>query len=164
MPEKPLKVLLVEDDAKYARLLSEMLAEQISDANELTRLASMAEAESYLTKHTAEVIVLDLGLPDTQGLTALRRVRAVAPHVPLVVLTALDDVVMALQALREGAQDYFVKDEVRPAKLYRAMCYAIERKNMEMARRGAKDRAEQAEALLRDAVASTSEGFVIYDC
>ena len=163
MTEHPLKILLVEDDASDALLLRAMLREQISASIDVERAASMGEAERYLAEHAVDVVVLDLGLPDTQGMEAVRRACAIAPHVPMVVLTDLDDESLAVQALKEGAQDYFVKGKVAPSTLYRAMRYAIERKTMETDLRGARDRAEQAEALLRDAVDSLSEGFVIYD-
>jgi len=163
MTETPMKILLVEDDAVDARSLCAMLREQISANIDVTRAESMGEAEERLAKNTIDVVVLDLGLPDTQGLEAVRRAHAAASHVPMVVLTDLDDESLAVQALKEGAQDYFVKGKVEPATLYRAMRYAIERKTMETELRDARDRAKRAEALLRDAVDSLSEGFVIYD-
>lgn len=161
--EHPLKILLVEDDASDALLLCAMLRQQISASIDVKQVASMGEAERYLAEYAVDIVVLDLGLPDTQGMEAVRRACAVAPHVPMVVLTDLDDESLAIRALKEGAQDYFVKGKVEPSTLYRAMRYAIERKAMETDLRGARDRAERAEALLRDAVDSLSEGLVIYD-
>jgi PAS domain S-box-containing protein len=163
MTEHPLKILLVEDDASDAFSLCAMLREQISASIDVKRTASMGEAERYLAAHAVDIVVLDLGLPDTQGVEAVRRACAAAPHVPMVVLTDLDDESLAMQALKEGAQDYFVKGKVEPSTLYRAMRYAIERKAMEKELRRARDRAERAETLLRDAVDSLSEGLVIYD-
>jgi PAS domain S-box-containing protein len=160
MIESPLKIVLVESNAADAHFLTEMLHKEISANIEVMRAESMGDAERHLVKLGVDIIVLDLGLPDAQGLEAVRRARAAAPHIPMVVLTELDDVSLALRALQEGAQDYFVKGRIEPTTLYRAMRYAIERKNMEKELLGAKDRAEQAEALLRDAVDSMSEGFV----
>ena len=79
--------------------------------------------------------MLDLGLPDAQGLGAVRRVRAAAPHVPLVVLTGFDDEALATQALQEGAQDYLIKGQVETRGLMRALRYAVERSAMERAAR-----------------------------
>ena len=73
---------------------------------------SMADAEKHLAEHAVDIILLDLGLPDAQGLEAVRRAHAVAPRVPLVVLTGLDDEVLAAQALQEGAQDYLIKGQI----------------------------------------------------
>jgi diguanylate cyclase (GGDEF)-like protein/PAS domain S-box-containing protein len=78
-----------------------------------------------------DIILLDLGLPDAQGLESIRRARAVAPQVPLVVLTALDDESMAAQALQAGAQDYLIKGQIDARGLLRALRYAVERKSMQ---------------------------------
>ena len=72
----------------------------------------MGEAEKYLAEHAVDIILLDLGLPDAQGLDAVRRAHAAAPRIPLVVLTGLDDETLAAQALQEGAQDYLIKGQI----------------------------------------------------
>ena len=109
----PIKtVLLIEDNPGDARLLREMFAEQGSGDEQLTCVESMSEAEKYLAKHSVDIILLDLGLPDSQGLEAIRRAQVAAPRVPLVVLTGLDDEALAAQALREGAQDYLIKGQI----------------------------------------------------
>ena len=89
-----------------------------------------------------DIILLDLGLPDAQGLGAVRRARAAAPRVPLVVLTGLDDESLAAQALQEGAQDYLVKGQIETRGLLRALRYAVERKIMEEALFVEKERAQ----------------------
>ena len=83
--------LLIEDNPGDARLLREMFNEQGSRNTELTIVRSMAEAERYLSDHAVDIILLDLGLPDVQGVAAVRRAHAAAPRTPLVVLTGLDD-------------------------------------------------------------------------
>jgi diguanylate cyclase (GGDEF)-like protein len=124
-------VLLVEDNLGDARLLREMLNEQNSLSTQLTHLECVSDAESYLVEHAVDIILLDLGLPDAQGLEAIQRAHAAAPGVPLVVLTSLDDVSLAVQALQLGAQDYLIKGQIETRGLLRALRYAIERKNME---------------------------------
>jgi two-component system cell cycle sensor histidine kinase/response regulator CckA len=156
-------ILLVEDNPGDARLLREMFRESASHDTKVTHVESMNEAERHIAENTVDIILLDLGLPDTEGLGAVRRARAAAPGVPLVVLTGLDDELLAVQALQEGAQDYLVKGQIEARGLLRAMRYAIGRMITEAELRAAKNRAEQAETLLRDAVDSMSEGFVIYD-
>ncbi|MGD0420769.1 MAG: EAL domain-containing protein [Xanthobacteraceae bacterium] len=126
-------LLLVEDNLGDARLLREMLKEPNSLNTRLTELASMTAAETHLAKHAVDVILLDLGLPDAQGLEAIRRAHAAAPGVPLVVLTGLDDESLAVQALQLGAQDYLIKGQIETRGLQRALRYAIERKTMESA-------------------------------
>jgi diguanylate cyclase (GGDEF)-like protein len=126
-------LLLVEDNLGDARLLREMLNEPNSLNTQLTQLESITAAEAYLAKHAVDIILLDLGLPDAQGLEAIRRAQAAAPGVPLVVLTGLDDESLAVQALQQGAQDYLIKGQIETRALLRALRYAIERKTMESA-------------------------------
>ncbi len=96
-----------------------------------------------------------LGLPDARGLGAVRRAHAAAPHVPLVVLTGLDDETLGTQALQEGAQDYLIKGEIETRGLLRALRYAVERKAMEEALFVEKERAEVTLNCIGDAVACT---------
>src|SRR6202163_3599779 len=100
-------VLLVEDNADAARLIRENLSEGGSHAPELTHVACMREAEKHLAEHQVDIILLDLGLPDAQGMAAVRRAHAVAPRIPLVVLTCSDNESLAAQPLQAGAKDYF---------------------------------------------------------
>src|ERR1700722_12377260 len=132
MNKRSIKVLLlVEDNPADVRLLREMFQEQNSLRTELTQVETMREAETHLAGSAVDIILLDLGLPDAQGLESIRRARAVAPHVPLVVLTALDDEAMAAQALKAGVQDYLIKGQIDARGLLRALRYAVERKGMQ---------------------------------
>jgi PAS domain S-box-containing protein len=124
------KLLLIEDNPGDARLLREIFKEQGSDNTEVTHVVSMGAAEQHLSEHPVDIILLDLGLPDAEGLDAVRRAHAAAPRVPLVVLTIRDDEAMAVRALQEGAQDYLIKGQIESG-LLRALRYAIERKMME---------------------------------
>jgi PAS domain S-box-containing protein len=133
MDKRPIKILLVEDNAGDARLLREMINEPAPRKHDLVHHASIEQAINYLVNNPVDVVLLDLGLPDAQGLEAVRRIDRAAPHVPLVVLTGFDDETLAGQALQEGAQDYLVKGQIEPRGLLRAMRYAIERKRSELA-------------------------------
>lgn len=156
MSKKSIKILLlVEDNPGDARLLREMLSEQGSRATELTHVECMSEAERHLAERVFDIILLDLELPDAQGLAAVRRAHAVAPHVPLVVLTGLDDDSLAAQALQEGAQDYLIKGQIETRGLLRALRYAIERKIMEEALFVEKERAQVTLNSIGDAVVCT---------
>jgi diguanylate cyclase (GGDEF)-like protein len=126
-------LLLIEDNLGDARLLREMLNGQTSFNTQLTQLESMMAAEAHLAKRAVDIILLDLGLPDAQGLEAIRRTHAAAPGIPLVVLTGLDDESLAVQALQLGAQDYLIKGQIETRGLLRALRYAVERKTMESA-------------------------------
>jgi DNA-binding response OmpR family regulator len=123
-------------------LLREMFNDQDSQNTELTHVKSISDAEKHLLDHAVDIIVLDLGLPDAQGVSAVRRTHAAAPDIPLVVLTGLDDEVVAAQALQEGAQDYLIKGEIDARSLLRSLRYAVERKNAEEALFVEKERAQ----------------------
>ena len=129
------KLLLVEDNAGDARLVRDMLSQQNQHTIELVHVECVSEAEAYLAEHAVDIILLDLGLSDAQGLEAVQRATAAAPHIPLIVMTGLDDESLAGQALKQGAQDYLVKGQIETRGLLRAMRYAIERKGTESAAR-----------------------------
>jgi diguanylate cyclase (GGDEF)-like protein/PAS domain S-box-containing protein len=156
MSEKSIKILLlVEDNPGDARLLCEMISEHGSRGMEVTQVQSIGDAEKHLAEHVVDIVLLDLGLPDAQGLQALRRARAAAPRVPLVVLTGMDDESLAAQALQEGAQDYLIKGEIETRGLMRALRYAIGRKTLEEALFVEKERAQVTLNCIGDAVACT---------
>lgn len=117
------KVLLVEDNPGDARLIREIFSQQLSHYSKLTHVESMEDAEKHLSAHSVDLVLLDLGLPDEQGLGAVRRVHAAAPKVPVVVMTGLDDDSVAAQALDEGVQHYFVKSEIATRGLSRPLHY-----------------------------------------
>jgi diguanylate cyclase (GGDEF)-like protein/PAS domain S-box-containing protein len=149
-------LLLVEDNPADVRLLREMFHEQSAHNTELTQVGTMGEAEKHLAEGMIDIILLDLGLPDAQGLEAVRRARAVAPGLPLVVLTGLDDESMASRALQEGVQDYLLKGQIDARGLLRALRYAVERKNMQEALFDEKERAQVTLNSIGDAVICTN--------
>src|SRR5580693_6589454 len=156
MWKKSLKqLLLVEDNPGDARLILEMFNEQGPGNTDLTNASTMSEAEKLLSKRGFDMILLDLGLPDSQGLDAVRRAHAAAPRVPLVVLTGLDDESLAAQALQVGAQDYLIKGQLEARWLLRALRYAVERKTMEEALFVEKERAQVTLNCIGDAVICT---------
>ena len=149
------RLLLIEDNPGDARLVREMLNEETAHKTELTHVEDMAEAEKHLAAHALDLILLDLGLRDAQGLEAVRRAHAAAPDIPLVVLTGLDDEDTAAVALREGAQDYLIKGQIESRGLLRALRYAIERKMMEEALFVEKERAQVTLNSIGDGVICT---------
>jgi diguanylate cyclase (GGDEF)-like protein/PAS domain S-box-containing protein len=156
MNKKSIKVLLlVEDNPADVRLLREMFREQNLHNTELTQVDTIGQAEKHLAGSAVDIILLDLGLPDAQGLESIRRARAVAPHVPLVVLTSLDDETMAAQALQEGVQDYLIKGQIDARGLLRALRYAVERKSMQEELFEEKERAQVTLDSIGDAVICT---------
>jgi diguanylate cyclase (GGDEF)-like protein len=123
-------LLLVEDNAFIARLVGQMLVEQGTPL-ELVHVERLAEARAALAASRPACVLLDLTLPDADGLQSLLEVRSAAPDVPVVVLTGTEDEELAIRAVQEGAQDYLVKRKVDLDGLGRAIRYAIERKSAE---------------------------------
>jgi len=131
MSKRALRVLLVEDNAGDARLLREMFTTERPGSIELTHLMRMSEALAHLAKADVDIVLLDMGLPDGHGLDTVRRARAVAPDVPFIVLTGLDDEALAAEAMKEGTQDYLIKGQIENRALPRALRHAIERYRMQ---------------------------------
>jgi serine phosphatase RsbU (regulator of sigma subunit) len=125
-------VLLVEDDDGDAFLVEELLAETASPPL-LRRARSVAEASALVPD--ARAVLLDLGLPDSHGLSALQTLRRLAPHAAIVVLTGLADERRGAEAVAAGAQDYLVKGDIDGRTLLRALRYALERRDAEHAAR-----------------------------
>jgi phosphoserine phosphatase RsbU/P len=130
MDTQPVRTLLVEDDQGDARLFREMLVDAGAAPSELVWSQRLDEALQYLSAEAFDVILLDLSLPDSQGLETFTTMHVHSPHVPIVVLTGLDDASTAFNAVSGGAQDYLVKGHVDGQLLMRAIRYAIERQRL----------------------------------
>ncbi len=133
MSTKPIRILLVEDNPGDARLIQEMLAEAAAQDFTVEWVTRLADGLERLGRDQIDLVLLDLGLPDSQGLDTFLKAREQAPRVPFVLLTGLADENLALTALRQGAQDYLFKDEAHPNLVLRAIRYATERKQAELA-------------------------------
>lgn len=128
MRQDEIRVLLVEDNPADARLLREAVKEVEGNQIHLTHVDNLGKALLRLDEDRFDVVMLDLSLPDAEGLDTLLTTHNRAPSVPIVVLTGLDDQELAIRAVREGAQDYLVKGQFSGQLLVRAMRYATERK------------------------------------
>jgi diguanylate cyclase (GGDEF)-like protein len=124
-------VLLVDDNLADAIATADMLGQGSIGRFTVTRVTTYAEAAKRLAGTCYDAVLLDLILPDLQGLEAVKAVLAIAPDVPLVVLSGLDDERLALEAVLQGAQDYLIKGQGGAALLRRAVRHAIERKRVE---------------------------------
>ncbi len=143
-------VLLVEDNPGDARLIQEMLADGDGDSFRLWRADRLSAGLDMLSSGDIGVVLLDLSLPDSLGIETFCTMFAHAPQVPIIVLTGTDDEVMALHAVKTGAQDYLIKGEVNSNLLLRAMRYAMERKEVERALRESEERYALAAAGAND--------------
>src|SRR5215475_6239472 len=127
-PDEPITVALVEDDDGDALLVKEMLRD-CPQPIDVLHARTLADAMSLLA--AADCVLLDLGLPDATGLSALERIRAAAADRAVIVLTGLHDERLGPTAVAAGAQDYLIKDEVNGEKLGRTIRYALQRQHAE---------------------------------
>jgi two-component system cell cycle response regulator len=127
----PRAVLVVEDDHNYAFLVQAMLEHASPGEFETTHVDHLAGARSHLLESPPDCVLLDLSLPDAGRLEALADLRAVAYEVPIVVLSGLEDELLAMTAVQKGAQDYLLKGRVDGHVLRRVIRFAIERKRSE---------------------------------
>lgn len=130
---RALRLLVVEDNPVEREFLSAALRRARSDPMEVTLAESLAEARTAVQAHYFDAILLDLSLPDSDGIETFRRMRADSPELPIVVLTVSEDEAQALLALQEGAQDYLFKGTVDRQALVRSMRYAVERHRLQLA-------------------------------
>ena len=151
---RQLSILLVEDNAGDARLIQEVLR-----GNPIARLVwadSLAAAQTHLAQPDLDLVLLDLGLPDSQGLDTVARIVRAHPTLPVIVLTGSQDGGLALAALTAGAEDYLVKGAIEPGVLVRSIQYAYERKRAEVNLREAYEFTNQI-------VLHVQEGIIVYD-
>lgn len=127
----PLKILLIEDHAGYPDLLRDILSEENHPSYEIESASALKSGLDKLSKNPYDGVLLDLSLPDSQGLNTFTAVHAKAPFTPIVILTGHDDQNLALEAIRLGAQDYLVKGRVDGKILASVIRFAIERKRSE---------------------------------
>ncbi|WP_193771229.1 response regulator [Candidatus Magnetaquicoccus inordinatus] len=128
-------VLLIEDDPAFAHLLQEWLHESQHNSSasaalpqlHLTQVTTLQEAVNQISAQSFAAVVVDLNLPDSQGMDTYIRLQKTASFLPIVVLSGLEDESLALQTMRLGAQDYLIKAQITGPLLQRAVRYAVER-------------------------------------
>jgi diguanylate cyclase (GGDEF)-like protein/PAS domain S-box-containing protein len=156
MEKRPAKIiLLIENDPEEALLIHKMLNDQGTFLFELAHVDSVGDAKTYLTTHSVDIVLLDLGLTDPHGLDVVRSVRATAPRVSIVLLASADDEQIAIQAIQEGSQDYLIKGQIESRELLRALVNAAERKIIEEIQFIEKERAQVTLDCIGDAVICT---------
>ncbi len=142
------RILLVEDNPGDAGLIKAALHENsYPDGQfELVHVDHLSEALRLLKGGAFDLLLLDLMLPDASGMESVTRVKDVAPSLPIVIMSGINDEAVAIEAMRNGAQDYLIKGQVDAGMLVRALRYAIERKRIEAQIQQLRDR----EAVLRE--------------
>ncbi len=156
MNDNLLHILLVEDNSTDVLLLEEALAEVGSSEFALTRVKRLDEARALLHHKYLDVVLLDLGLPDSQGLETFAQMQREHPTVPILILSGLDNEALAVRAVQDGAQDFLVKGKINSSTLSRTIRYAIERKRIEQ-------RLIASETGYRRLFETTQDGIIILD-
>ncbi len=128
MTSRPLRILLVEDDVADARLIEEALRDASDQPADVVTVATLSDAYRSAADASWDVVLLDLGVPDSQGVETFRTIQESLPTTPIVVLTGIDDPLLAQEAIHEGAQDSLAKDALSAELLSRTIRYAIDRK------------------------------------
>ncbi len=129
---REIKILLIEDSLAEARFLQELLRCESCYQFTIIHVLRLSEALVHLSHESFDIILLDLTLPDSQGLSSLEPLLELVPQIPIIVLTHHNNDSLALDAVRQGAQDYLVKHNANFEVLVRSICYAIERKQSDL--------------------------------
>jgi signal transduction histidine kinase/DNA-binding response OmpR family regulator len=153
---KPLRILLVEDNPGDADLIREMLPGGDDPGFTVHCVTRLADAVSYLRKNETDLALLDLDLPDSRGIETVRAARRAAPEMPIVVLTGHQDERMGIAAVQGGAQDFLVKGQTHSCHLTRVIRYAVQRQGVE-------DKMRESERFLRSTLDALSAHIAIID-
>ena len=131
MDKKFIKALLLEDNVGDAFLVRDMLANEQAVKIDLKHVSSLTAGIGRIREGSIDIVLLDLGLPESHGLDTLKLLLPEAGNIPVIVLTGLSDQDMGAQAVYNGAQDSVIKGDISSGLLVRSILYAIERKKME---------------------------------
>jgi len=136
MDNRPIHILLIEDNRGYATVVHEMLARVMDIPYQFKHAERLTTGLKHLEKNETDVVLLDLGLPDSKGLDTFTKVYDHTPKVPIIVLTVNHNDALAVEAIKAGAQDYLVKGQFEGQVLGRAIQFAIERNRVEESLKG----------------------------
>ncbi len=131
MKDGKIELLLIEDNTDDIDLLQRSLGRSVSVQFTVKSVQSMRDALEFLALNKPDIILSDLGLPDSHGLDTVTKLMCEAPNIPLVVLSGFDDEVTAIKAVQSGAQDYLVKGHLESGQIERSLFYAIERARLQ---------------------------------
>ncbi|MBU6455524.1 MAG: response regulator [Cyanobacteria bacterium REEB67] len=158
MQKKAIKVLLIEDNAFDADILSELLEESSVQDLSLTWVDRLSRARQAVQAETFDLILMDMNLPDSDGLETLFRAQKISPDLPIIVLSGHSDEAIAIEAVQNGAQDYLVKGQFTSDILVRCILYAIERKLMAKQMEKQFQQLQETEQRLSAVLGGMSEG------
>jgi CheY-like chemotaxis protein len=135
MEQLRLNILIVEDNTGDFLLIQQMLKDMRNYELHIRHVETIKETIDAIVEQRPDVILLDLSLPDSYGIDSFTRVVTMDEHVPILILSGLNDKGIALEAVKKGAQDYLLKGEFDGTLLSKSIIYSIERKrNIELLR------------------------------
>jgi two-component system, cell cycle response regulator len=127
---KKISLLLIEDDPADTELIRLYLGDVRHATIDIASVNRLSDAIKHLDDRDVDVILTDLGLPDSNGLGILDKIHEKKPETPIIVLSGLDDEALALEAVKSGAQDYLIKGHIDDDRLMRSILYSIERNRL----------------------------------
>ncbi len=152
-----MRILFVEDDEDDSMLVERVLRlSGLSATSTTTRAKDLGTALQKLEAEEFGLVLFDMGLPDSFGITGIERISAKAPDVAIIVLTGNEDESVGVEAVRHGAQDFLTKNDLKPDTLRRVVSYAVERKQTERELRRARKTAEEASRAKSEFLANMS--------
>lgn len=143
--EERINVLLVEDNEGYTYFVKDVLLRRNPESFNLQSVSRLESGLDILGRQDIDILLLDLGLPDSTGYETFASAHRKSPSTPIIILTVLDDNELVMKSMRCGAQDYLLKDALDPRLLVRAIRYALERARAEQALRDLSGRLLQAQ-------------------
>jgi signal transduction histidine kinase len=158
-----IKVLLIEDSEADALWLRELVSDVKGAPFSLECVDQLSKGLARLDAGGIDVVLLDLGLPDSYGIETFARAYARVPQVPIIVLSSLENDELALRAVQEGAQDYLVKNRMNSQALARVLRYAIERQHLQAEAMRYADALQASQAQLRRIIEESASGILIID-
>jgi PAS domain S-box-containing protein/putative nucleotidyltransferase with HDIG domain len=162
--DRSIRVLLIEDNPGDARLIQEMLRGSTNIDLRFEHAGTLKEGLKYLgdPEKPLDAVLLDLGLPDSQGFATFERLQKESEAFTVIILSGLNDVDLALHAVRQGAQDYLVKGQISGDMLMRSIRHAIERDEVERQLRDSQERYQSLVDMMPDATIVHRQGKVIF--
>lgn len=145
-----LEILVVEDSPAYAAWVTNLLRQEAMQHGRVvtaTRVPTLTDAFAHLADHATDAVLLDMNLPDSEGVATVATLTERFPQVAVVVISAVDDEATALRTLRKGAEEYLVKGHENPGSVFRAITRSIERKVVELRLAAAETSARQNERM-----------------
>jgi two-component system sensor kinase FixL len=154
-------VLVIEDNVEDFDIISRSLSKAVDIDYRVRRAANLSQALEQLTDGGNEMVLLNLELPDSQGLETFQKIRSHAPNLPIVILTRSDDLSTTVEAMKQGADDYFVKENPDDESLLRSVHYARGRHRSLGKLNSALRSAQSAEENLRSVINHSLDGIVV---